>query len=852
MTKQVVPDGAVIAPGSMLVGKYRVVRSIGRGGMAQVYEALQLGLGKRVAVKVLNAQYSASPILTERFFREARAASAVKSPYIVDVYDSGRLDDQRPFIVMELLDGESLYERLARKRRLTPAEVVAIAAHCAKGLAKAHAAGIVHRDLKPENIFLVQSEEGAEVAKILDFGLAKFYAATDDDEAVQRLTRDGAVFGTPPYMSPEQVRGQAGVDHRTDLWALGCIVYEALVGKPVWRTDQGVAMIFAAIASGDLPRPSVEHEELPSSFDRWFRKALARKPEDRFQAASEFSDALRDAFTKEAIVRAAAESTARIESKRLDSLRPPPLAVPPAPALEVRALPNAGAQTIPSASPPEGARTRRSEPPAYVLEDRRRNSMIRVGVGVLAVGVAGTIGGLMLAARDDARASVAAVPAAPDSSAASSETPSDSVAPTPAPVIRGPVVSGAVRDLVATKRYAEAAQEVVKGTAGASARWLADVWRRTSAVDLAACAPAGWGVFAGDPLVEVGEAHPRTFVLSGPRGAEHLVSQGLSAEGWLLDEPTADATPEGAHILAARVVPVGDRFAAFVVEGAEDEKVVRLRARALGSDGAPLGASVVVAHLQGYRHLSEVRLTASGDAYVVAFGTVSPAGIETLQVLRIEPSFEAKGKPTVFAQAGAASGIDFGAPHLGLVGGGVVVAYTVTAGGRRFGETQLIANSAPQWGSEGFGSAVEAKGSRRLALASRVAERVAPGSELALACGAARCFLGWDDDARGAYVARLDTVTGALHVATSLGKGGGRMLLAPLPEVPEGVQIAWNQGGAVRSLVVDSLGAHPGPVLVRSAGSPAAFRITPGGARVLVAEGEGSGRHGIVVTAQCR
>ena len=92
----------------MLVGKYRVVRSIGRGGMAQVYEALQIGLGKRVAVKVLNAQYSASPILTERFFREARAASAVKSPYIVDVYDSGRLDDQRPFIVMELLDGESL------------------------------------------------------------------------------------------------------------------------------------------------------------------------------------------------------------------------------------------------------------------------------------------------------------------------------------------------------------------------------------------------------------------------------------------------------------------------------------------------------------------------------------------------------------------------------------------------------------------------------------------------------------------------------------------------------------------------------------------------------------------------
>jgi hypothetical protein len=297
---------------------------------------------------------------------------------------------------------------------------------------------------------------------------------------------------------------------------------------------------------------------------------------------------------------------------------------------------------------------------------------------------------------------------------------------------------------------------------------------------------------------------------------------------------------------------VGERFAVFVVEGAEEDKVVRLRARALGPNGAPLGASIVVANIQGYRHLSEVRLTASGDAYVLAFGTATPAGVEALQVLRVEPSFEAKGKPTVFAQAGAASGVDFGAPHLGLVGSDVVVAYTVSVGGRRFGETQMIGASAPQWGSEGFSSSVEAKGSRRLGVASRVAERVTPGTDLALACGPARCFLGWEDDARGAYVARLDTVSGALHVATSLGKGVGRMLLAPLPDVPEGVQIAAHQGGAVRSLVVDALGAHPGPVLARSSGGPVAFRVTAAGARALVGEGEGSGRHGLLITAPCR
>ncbi len=847
MSNQVAPDGAVIAPGSMLVGKYRVVRSIGRGGMAQVYEAIQLGLGKRVAVKILNAQYSASPILTERFFREARAASAVKSPYIVDVYDSGRLDDQRPFIVMELLDGESLYERLARTRRLLPEEVITYVAHCAKGLAKAHAAGIVHRDLKPENIFLVHAEEGGEIAKLLDFGLAKFYASTDDDETVQRLTRDGAVFGTPPYMSPEQVRGQAGVDHRTDLWALGCIVYEALVGKPVWRTDQGVAMIFASIASGELPLPSGEHHDLPSSFDRWFRKALARRPEERFQTALEFGEALREAFTKGAIARAAAESTARIESRRLDSLRPPPLAVPAAPPLDLRMPASLGMPTIPNASPPESVRGRPSEPPSYVLENRRRNTMIRVGVGALAVGLLGTAAGLLLAARDDEKAAVAVVAPPAEALPEASVTPAPAA---PAPVV--PLVAASVRDLVRNKRLVEAAQEIAKGSGGASSRWLAEAWRRTPAAELSSCAPSAWAAFAGEPLVEVGEGHARAFALAGPRGAQHLISQGLSAEGWLLEEPTADATPEGARVLAARVVPVGERFAVFLVEGAEDDKVVRLRARALGPNGAPLGASIVVANIQGYRHISAVRLTASGDAYVLAFGTVSPAGVEALHVLRVEPSFEAKGKPTVFAQAGGASGVDFGAPQLGLVGNDVVVAYTVSAGGRRFGETQRIAATAPQWGSEGFADAVDAKGSRRLGVASRVAERVAPGTDLALACGPSRCFLGWEDDARGAYVARLDTVSGALHVATSLGKGVGRMLLAPLPEVPEGVQIAAHQGGAVRSLVVDSLGAHPGAVLARSPGNPVAFRVTPVGARVLVGEGDGSARHGLLVTAPCR
>src|SRR5579872_2838189 len=281
-----------IPVGAILVGKYKVTREIGRGGMAAVYEAEHLSLGKRIAVKVLAAELSASTIVIERFFREARAAASVKSPYIVDVYDSGRLEDGRPFIAMELLEGESLYDRMARVRLIEPRATVRILGQVSKGLMKAHAAGIVHRDLKPENIHLCKNEEGDEVAKILDFGLAKFYAPVEHDEQTARLTREGAVFGTPAYMSPEQVKGQGNVDHRADLWALGCMTYECLTGRPVWNTDQGVAMTFAAIAAAQLPVPTRMRPDLPPTFDTWFRKALERDPARRFQTAKELADEL--------------------------------------------------------------------------------------------------------------------------------------------------------------------------------------------------------------------------------------------------------------------------------------------------------------------------------------------------------------------------------------------------------------------------------------------------------------------------------------------------------------------------------------------------------------------------------
>src|SRR3954469_26055996 len=194
--------------GTLLAEKYRVTREIGRGGMAAVYEAENVDIGKRVAVKVLAAELTSSTIVVERFLREARAAASISSPYICDVYDSGKLDDGRPFLVLELLEGESLYERMTRIRWLPSETTTSIVTQVCRGLTKAHAASIVHRDLKPENIFLTKDEEGQLLAKILDFGLAKFYAPMGAGGPQARLTREGAVFGTPAYMSPEQVRGQ--------------------------------------------------------------------------------------------------------------------------------------------------------------------------------------------------------------------------------------------------------------------------------------------------------------------------------------------------------------------------------------------------------------------------------------------------------------------------------------------------------------------------------------------------------------------------------------------------------------------------------------------------------------------
>lgn len=276
-------------PDRVLADRYRLLEPLGQGGMGTVWRAEHVELGSKVAVKLIDEGIAESSDALSRFKREAKAAAALNSAHVVQIFDYG-IDDGTPYIAMELLDGESLGERLDRTGTLSPVEVVRVLTHAARALDKAHEAGIVHRDMKPDNIFLTKGEDGEFLAKILDFGVAKAKSA-DLQGAASSHTRTGALVGSPYYMSPEQVRRTKEVDHRTDLWALGVIVYECFIGARPFESD-ALGDLLILICTEEVPVPS-ERGSVPDGFDAWFTKACARNPDDRFQSAKEMAEALR-------------------------------------------------------------------------------------------------------------------------------------------------------------------------------------------------------------------------------------------------------------------------------------------------------------------------------------------------------------------------------------------------------------------------------------------------------------------------------------------------------------------------------------------------------------------------------
>jgi eukaryotic-like serine/threonine-protein kinase len=273
--------------GLVIGGRYRLIAEIGRGGMGCVWRAEHLAWEAPVAVKLMNRDVTDQPEARARFEREVRLAAGLRSPHVVQVLDHGIDEATRiPFITMELLEGESLQQRLRRLERLTPAETFGVVTQLVRALSRAHAAGIVHRDLKPDNVFLVRNDEES-IVKILDFGVAKGLVPS----LAGGLTRPGSVLGTPFYMSPEQLRGSREIDHRADLWSLSTIACECLTGRRPFEAEDFAQLALLLLGNSGRPLPS-ELGPVPPDFDAWFLRATHPDIAQRFQSARELGQTL--------------------------------------------------------------------------------------------------------------------------------------------------------------------------------------------------------------------------------------------------------------------------------------------------------------------------------------------------------------------------------------------------------------------------------------------------------------------------------------------------------------------------------------------------------------------------------
>jgi serine/threonine-protein kinase len=363
-----------VREGDVLAGRYRVERVLAMGGMGVVVAARHVQLNQRVAVKVLTHNAESSQA-NARFLTEAKASALLRSDHVVHVSDVGTLDNGKPFMVMELLDGQDLAQVLESEGRLSVEQAVDYMLQACEGLAEAHAARIVHRDLKPGNLFRVRKKDGSELIKVLDFGVSK--ALSVDVRAEGTVTTTDAVFGSPLYMSPEQMQSASKADERSDIWSLGVVLYELLTRRMPFDAES-MAGLAVRIATDPPDRLLSVLPDAPPALEGVIMKCLEKKPDARYPNVAELASDL-EPFC----------ATARPRVERIQRLvfgtTNPPRSVPSAPSL--RKLLLNGAETLGPVDTGEP-----SAPKIPALEEKPRRTLpIAIGIGVFAVAVAAAV-----------------------------------------------------------------------------------------------------------------------------------------------------------------------------------------------------------------------------------------------------------------------------------------------------------------------------------------------------------------------------------------------------------------------------------------------------------------------------
>jgi len=266
--------------GDLIQSRYRLTRLLGTGASGTVWAARNELIDRDVALKVMRPEVAEDAVALQRFFNEAKASGRVRSPSIVEILDLGQAEDGSPFLVFELLEGESLDEKLRREGTIGAESLLEMLVGVARALSLAHAQGIIHRDLKPANLFVTRGPTGALIAKILDFGISKVF----DTGANFSLTRTGTVVGSPAYMSPEQAAGREDIDGRADIWSLGVVMYEALTGTlPHQAANYNALMV--RILTQDCDPIATRKTELPASVCAIVDACLKRERDDRTSGA---------------------------------------------------------------------------------------------------------------------------------------------------------------------------------------------------------------------------------------------------------------------------------------------------------------------------------------------------------------------------------------------------------------------------------------------------------------------------------------------------------------------------------------------------------------------------------------